>query len=174
MKPSDAEQLAALWTKAQPLVYSFVRTLVVDRTHVDDLVQRTAVACVRKFSSYQPDRSFNSWAIGIARYEVLAWRRSQAKDVLQFDDDLVARISAGYERVSDQADSLRDALAACLEEQDGPGREAIRLFYGQDLKADKVAAQMDLTPGAVRTLLYRTRNALRKCILKRLAAGGDQ
>lgn len=173
MKPSDAEQLAGLWPKAQPIVSSFVHTLVADRNHVDELVQRTALACVRKFDQYDPSRSFTSWAIGIARYEVLAWRRSQAKEALLFKDALVEQIAAGYERISDRTDSVRDALAACIQEQAGAGRESLTLFYSQGLAADVVADQMDLTPGAVRSLLYRTRNSLRTCIERRLAAGGD-
>ena len=173
MNPTDAERLAGLWTKAQPTVLSFIHTLVADRNHADDLLQRTAMACVRKFDTYDPSRSFNAWAIGIARYEVLAWRRSQAKDALVFDDELVERITESYERLSDRGGTIRDALAACLEETTGRGREAIDLFYGQGIKVDVVAARMNSSEGSIRTLLYRTRNALRDCIQRRLAAGGD-
>lgn len=172
MDPKDAEKLAGLWTTAQSTVVSFVHTLVADRSYVDDLVQRTAMACVRKFDTYDETRCFNSWAIGIARFEVLAWRRSQAKDALVFKESLIDEIAQGYERLSDQSGAIRDALAACLEQADGRGRLALELFYGQGNSTEDIAKQLSASGGAIRTLIYRTRRTLRECIQRRLAAEG--
>ena len=174
MKPSDAEQLAALWTAAQSTVMGFIRTVVTNRTEADDLLQKTAMACVRKFADYDPQRPFPAWAVGIARFEVLAWRRAQATERHVFDDSLVERITESYERLAPRTGPIHDALAACLEEADGRGREAIDLFYGQEMQTQQVAESLDLSPGAVRTLIYRMRGALKKCIERRLAGKGEQ
>ena len=48
MTPQEAEELAALWTGAQAAVAAFIRTLVRRRDDSEELLQRTAVALVRK------------------------------------------------------------------------------------------------------------------------------
>jgi len=172
VKPSDAEQLAALWTQGQPIVSAFVRTMIRDRHQADEVVQRTAMAAVRKFHEYDHGRPFVAWAIGMARFEVLNFRREHATDRHLFDDALVEKIASGFERVAGQAGSLRDALEICVEQLDARGRQAVDLVYGQGASTAEAAGKLNMSPGAARMLLCRVRAALRKCVERRLAAEG--
>jgi RNA polymerase sigma-70 factor (ECF subfamily) len=169
MTGRDAEKLAALWTKAQPTVAGFIRAMIQDEDQAAEVLQETAVVCVRKFDSYDAARPFDAWAVGIARLQVFAWRRAATKQQHVLDDDLVARIADSYERMAERAEGRREALRACLENTRGRGRLALRLQYGQGMKTDEIGAEMDMTGGAARTLLSRTRVSLRKCIERRLA-----
>ena len=172
MNTTDAEKLAALWTKAQSTVAGFIFAMIPDSQAADDVLQETAMVCVRKFHTYDPSRSFDAWAVGIARYEVFAWRRNHANRPHLLDDATVERIADSYERLSERADAIRYALYACLEEASGRGRRALELHYGHGMKTEEVAAELKTTGGAARTLLSRTRSALRKCIERRLAVQG--
>jgi RNA polymerase sigma-70 factor (ECF subfamily) len=80
MQPHEAEQFAALWTAAQPTISAFIRTLIRDFQQADEVLQRVAVTLVRKFDQYDPSRPFGAWAIGVAKYEVLYFRRERATD----------------------------------------------------------------------------------------------
>ncbi len=66
MEPHQTEQFAALWTAAQATVSAFIRTLIPDLHQADEVIQRVAVALVRKFDRYDPTRPFVAWAIGVA------------------------------------------------------------------------------------------------------------
>ena len=169
MNSRDAEKLAALWTKAQPTVAGFIRAMIPDAEQAEEVLQETAMVCVRKFDTYDPSRPFDAWAVGIARFEVFAWRRACATQQQTLDDEIVARVADSYEQMSAHADGIREALRACLEETRGRGRQALELYYGQDMTTDQVAAEMKMTGGAARTLLSRVRAALRKCIERRRA-----
>jgi RNA polymerase sigma-70 factor (ECF subfamily) len=169
MQSQQAEQFAALWTAAQSTVASFIRTLVPDLQQADEVLQRVAVTLVRKFDQYDPGRPFPAWAIGVAKYEVLYFRRERATDKHLFGDDIVERIASRYESFAEDADPVREALSQCLEELKGRSREVIDLRYRSGLKSDAIAHQMDLSPGAVRMLLCRVRETLRGCIERRVA-----
>src|SRR6187431_836660 len=97
MQREQAEKFAALWTAAQPTISAFIRTLISDYQQADEVLQRVAVALVRKFDHYDPSRPFGPWAIGVAKYEVLYFRRERATDRHLFGDDIVEQIASRYE-----------------------------------------------------------------------------
>lgn len=171
MHAENAERLAQLWTAAQPDVAAFVRTLIRDPDQAQDVLQQVAVQLVRNFDRYDAQRPFTPWAIGVAKHEVLAWRRKRATDRHIFTDAMVDRVAEAYDQLLDDDGLRRRALDECIGEAlDVQGREAIGLFYGRGLKSPEIGRQLSMSAGAVRKLLCRSRELLRKCVDARLAA----
>jgi RNA polymerase sigma-70 factor, ECF subfamily len=169
MQPEKAEQFAALWTAAQPTISAFIRTLIPDFQQADDVLQRVAVALVRKYDQYDPSRPFGAWAIGVAKYEVLYFRRERATDKHLFGEVLVEQIASRYELFAEEVDSIREALRQCLGELKGRSKRVIELRYRGGMRSKAIAEEMTLSPGAVRMLLCRVREKLRCCIERRIA-----
>jgi RNA polymerase sigma-70 factor (ECF subfamily) len=169
MQPHQAEQFAALWTAAQPTIAAFIRMLVPDYQQADEVLQRVAVALVRKFDSYDPSRPFGAWAVGVAKYEVLYFRRERATDRHLFGDEIVEQLASRYEVLAEDVDPLREALRQCVDELKGRARRVIDLRYRRGLKSKAIAEEMTLSAGAVRMLLCRVRESLRRCIERRVA-----
>ena len=168
MQPDQAEQFAALWTASQWAISAFIRTLITDYQQADEVLQRVAVALVRKFDQYDQARPFAAWAIGVAKYEVLYFRRERATDKHLFGDDIVEQIASRYEVLVEEADPLRDALKYCLDRLEGRSKRVIELRYRRGLASAVIADEMDLSAGAVRMLLCRVRETLRRCIERRI------
>jgi RNA polymerase sigma-70 factor (ECF subfamily) len=169
MQPHQAEELAALWAASQSTVSAFIRTLVPDYQQADEVVQRVAVTLVRKYDQYDQCRPFAAWAIGVAKFEVLYYRRERATDRHLFGDDIVEQIASRYEALAEESDPLRDALKNCLDQVEGRSRHVIELRYKRGLSSAAIAAEMQLSSGAVRMLLSRVRDSLRRCIEGRLS-----
>ena len=168
MDAAQSEQFTALWTAAQPTITAFIRTLVPDFQQSEEVLQRVAIALFRKFTKYDADRSFPAWAIGVAKYEVLYYRRQYAADRHVFSDDLVEELSLSYEQFVEDADPFREALEVCLEELRGRPKRAITMKYEDGLESSAMASRLRLSPGAVRILLWRARAALRECVERKL------
>lgn len=173
MTPSQAEEFAILWASAQSTLASFVRTLVPDIHQAEEVLQRVAVALVRKFDEFDKNRSFAAWAVGVAKYEVLYFRRERATDKHLFDDEIVDRVALSYQRFVEDADPFREALEGCLKKLKGRARRVIEMRYEQGLASAAIAEKLRLTTGAVRMLLCRVRQTLRTCIDRRLQAVKD-
>jgi RNA polymerase sigma-70 factor (ECF subfamily) len=169
MQPLQAEQFAALWTAAQPMIAAFIRTLVPDYQQADEVLQRVAVTLVRKFDRYDPSRPFTAWAVGVAKYEVLYYRRERATDKHLFGDEIVDQIACRYELLAEEVDPVREALRHCLDQLKGRSRRVIELRYRRGMKSNAIAQEMALSSGAVRMLLCRVREVLRRCIERRVA-----
>jgi len=173
MTHQQSEQLAVDWISAQRVVGAFIGSLIPDFHAAEDLLQRVAVAVVRKYAEYDPQRPFTSWAIGIAKYEVLAYRRQHATDRHLFDERLLETVADRYCRFGSEFSSVSQALRDCLQEVGGRARRALELRYAEDLKPARLAEELGMTDGAARVLLSRARAVIRECIQRRLAAAGD-
>ena len=80
------DRFLRLFTANDAAIRAFVRSLVPTRQDAEDVMQEIAVVLWRKFSEL-PDDDFRRWAFGVARYEILAWRRDKARDRHLFGDD---------------------------------------------------------------------------------------
>lgn len=163
----DTEEFAALWAKSHSTIAAFVRSLTPRADQAEEILQRVAVTLVRKFGDYDRERAFSAWAIGVAKNEVLYYRRQRATDKHMFNDDLVHQIATSYQAIAEE-DPAKEVLAGCLEQVRGRARHALWLRYYDGWSSDRIAAEMKLSSGAVRMLLCRTRSALRECIERQL------
>lgn len=168
MTPQEAEELAALWTSAQPAVAAFIRTLVPRRDEPEELLQETAVVLVRRFHEYDRRRSFVGWAIGIAKMKVLTYQRDKGSAPLVFDGPLVEQIAEDCQQLAEDGPPVQDLLLQCIGELDARAQEAIRLRYADEMKTPRIAESLGMSHGAARMLLTRARMALRLCVEKYL------
>src|SRR5688572_4486065 len=120
MNERDAERLTRLWTEAQPIVASYVFSLLPDFHRAEDIVQEIGVTLVKRFHEYDPTHPFLPWAIGMAKNKVLNARRTAMNDRHLFDEALVDHLSVvGLEETAKSRGTLRQALQQCLSKQQG-------------------------------------------------------
>ncbi|MFK7790385.1 MAG: sigma factor [Phycisphaeraceae bacterium] len=86
-------RLTLLWTTAQPMVMAFISSMVPNHTDAEDVLQRTAYDIATNFEQYDPDRPFIAWAIGIAKYKVLDYRRDMSRSKVVFNDAALESIA---------------------------------------------------------------------------------
>jgi RNA polymerase sigma-70 factor (ECF subfamily) len=162
------ERFTLHWTAAQPVVGSYIASLVPDFQEAEDLLQEVALVLLRKFSQYNPERPFVAWALGVAKFEILASRRRHARSFLTTDNDLLDNLTLTYTELAPELDQRSSALRDCLHALEGRSAELIRLRYEESLKPGQIASRVGLDPTVVRMALSRTRAALRDCIQNKL------
>jgi len=162
------KRLAILWTRAQPAVGGFIAALVRDFSETDDILQQVAVTVVEKFDQYDESRPFVPWAIGIARLEVMAHFRKrsvrQRVQALEAMDDIVL----AYEELEPELPELHGALRECLSRLRGRARSILLRRYADNTGPAAISRALGISPGNVSLILHRTREALRRCIEKRM------
>ena len=82
------ELFIRLYTTNGAAIRGFVRSLVPTREDASDVMQDVAVVLWRKFTTVDVD-DFRRWAFGVARLQVLAWRRDKARDRHLFRSDII-------------------------------------------------------------------------------------
>ncbi|MEM6990001.1 MAG: sigma-70 family RNA polymerase sigma factor [Myxococcota bacterium] len=143
-------------------VYSFFRTKF-DRD-VDDLVQKTFLACVEAGDSFRGDSSFRTFLFAIARNQL---RQLLRKELGRPNLDGVtssmadsARSPSSFVHARGRQRSLLQALRAIpLDAQ-----IAVELFYWEGLSGAELARVLDGPEGTARTRLRAARQALRDAL----------
>ncbi|MFO1064973.1 MAG: sigma-70 family RNA polymerase sigma factor [Pirellulales bacterium] len=161
------------WTLVQPVVSAFVYAVVRDFTVRDDLVQDIAVAVLESYERFDESRSFQAWALGIARNHVRNYLKREARDVLIFDDQLVESLAVAFDEHANRNASKLDYLQGCLDKLDYRSRKILELRYARDLKPAEMAISLDRPANTVAKTLQRIRDVLRECINRQAAAEGS-
>lgn len=169
---TSQEEISRQWTVAQPIVSAFVSSLVPNYHDAQDILQNVAVAIVRKADTYNPNEPFVNWAIGVARYEVLGYRRKRATDRHVFDDEALAVITEQYNKANERFSAMDEALEYCLRPMGQAARRLLQLRYGEGLLPSDIAKTLGRSANAVTVGLHRIRASLKQCILKRIGRSG--
>jgi RNA polymerase sigma-70 factor (ECF subfamily) len=164
------EAVAKHWTGAMPLVSAFLRSGV-HRVHdAQDLLQDVAVEVTRQFESYDPQRSFNAWALGIARNKLKEYYRDVAMDRRVLEDVALERIGEALEEIGRESSEIAEALHRCMDRVDPRARRLLEMRYVEDLTCPQIAGQTSASVSAVKVALFRLRTALLRCVEERIAS----
>lgn len=165
------EQFLRLFLEHEDSLRVFVRSLLFSQEEVREVMQEIGLVLWKKFDEEMDSLAFRRWAFGVARMEVLAFRRDRARDRHCFGDealDLLAKMAV------EEADALiaeRQALESCLKKLPVDQRELIEAAYAPGIRIDKLAEQIGKTAMALYKRLHRIRLALMKCTQRELAKG---
>jgi len=150
------------------MVYGFLRARLVDATAADDLCQEVFL----RFLTSRPlvakgSGEVSAWLAGIARNVLREHVRRCTRRREVAWAELCLDVEATAVRDADADDRLR-RLPACLDALGRTARTALDLHYGENLRLAEIGRRFDRSEGAVKLLLFRARQAVRRC----LDAGG--
>jgi RNA polymerase sigma-70 factor (ECF subfamily) len=166
------EEFLGLFSRNQSRVQAYIRSLVPDAASADDVFQATSLVLWRSFATYDRDREFLPWALGVARHQVLMFWRTKRRDRHVFSESLIAMLADEARGRAEMATDRQRALDACVESLPPRQRDLIRMFYGENKSANAIAASWDRTVHAVYKALKVMRKGLLECVERRLAAEG--
>ena len=166
---STTEEFERHWMKAQASVSAFVHSMVRDYHEAEDIFQEVAIVLAGKFEEYDATRPFTAWAIGFARNRVLsAWKKHSRSPIL-YDSEVIERIAAGCETLAEELDRRTPALRRCMEAIGGRSRRILGMRYEEGLKPRHIAERLKMKASAIRAVLFRIRQALRRCMQETFA-----
>jgi RNA polymerase sigma-70 factor (ECF subfamily) len=171
--PHQAQMLllSRLWSEAQPVVAAMVAGAVVDFQHSEDLVSQVAETVVMKFDDYDRSRPFTPWALGIARNIILRhYERRAGERLVFFDDRILSAMAIAHEQVAGESAERLAAMQKCLAQIKGKTRRVMEMRYLHGLKPAAIGHSLDMTTNAVWVMLHRGRDAVSKCIGRKLMA----
>lgn len=162
-------ELAALWTRAQPMVAGFVSSMVTNFHDAEDILQYVAMVLAKKFNEYDRERPFAQWAIGIARYEVLAYYRRQGQDKHVFSADLIQQIGNTYEEMGPRLGVIQEALRRCMRKVKDRDRRLMEMWYLDQQEPTEITRCLGIAKSTLYVILHRVRHGLKNCIRRQLA-----
>lgn len=160
--------------KSRHMAAAFVRSLVRDEHHAEDVLQKVAINAATKFDQYDREREFAHWLIGIAKRQVAQHFREFQRDRHTFDQGLVDELVDAYAEVADELPDRAVALQVCIKKLNERGRDIIDMRYQQNLRPAQIADRVGTTPTAITSLLHRIRKSLEGCVRQQLVKMGGR
>jgi len=164
-----------LFLPEQGSVRAFIRATVWDRARCDDLFQEVALALWRELDRYDPERPFGPWARGVAAKTVLKSFRDAKRAPVALSPEAIQALEVAFEQLSrgevkPSPSTREEALRACLDQLPERSRALVKLRYTDSLKAAEIATRLTSSPDAIQKALSRLRDALQKCVERRMRA----
>ena len=159
-----------------PLI-NYIHRSIDDYHRAEDLSQETFLRVFKSADRYQPTASFRSWLYTIATNLCRNEIRNRSRRNTYFFEDLVEEDEDVYQteimqdtryqpdillEKKEQRQMIRKALAQLPENQ----RVALTLVTYHDLRYEEVAEILGCSVGAVKALIHRARQKMKKLLIK--------
>ena len=163
-------QFARLLVRHDRALLRYIMTLLPRRDDAEEVLQRTATVLWEKFGEYDREREFLPWALRVAYFEVLNFRKQIARDRLVFREDVMEALAETRESQAAQLEAQRRALALCLNELSDRDQALLRRRYADSETIAALADEQGKTAKALYRRLDRLREAIARCAERRLRA----
>lgn len=160
------EQFLQLLGLHERNLFTYVFALVPTWADAEEVMQRLRIRIWQQFDKYDPEKPFDAWARAVAYYLVLAYRKEKGRKRELFSERILEEITIEFESGMLQSNQRREALLACLNKLGERKRELIRTYYlsSQRKSTEVLAAELSMTPNALRQALFRIRRVLLDCV----------
>lgn len=174
----DGDQFAfrVLVDRHARVVRRLALSILGDAHEAEDVAQEAFVAAWRARDNWSPDARFTTWLHRIAVNKAID--RYRKRRAIPESHEVITRLAdaAPTAPVEDQQQALERresarSLRDCLDRLPASQRQALTLYYFEDLDVARIAGVLDTTEQAVRALLKRGKQALRLLIQRQKSLG---
>lgn len=132
------------------------------RGQVDDLVQRTFLACLESKDRFRRHSSFRTFLFAIARHQLYRQLREQRRDEhVDFEITSIQELVTTARTRLVRAQEL-EHLAQAMRELPAESQLLLELHFWHDLGPEQLCEVFEVEPTTIRTRLFRARKALRE------------
>lgn len=165
-RSGDAEAGNALFNRHFGSMRRFFRNKL-GAEEVEDLIQRTFLACVESRDRFRGDSSFRTYLFVVARNELYRHLRRRARNDARVGVDFTVSsihdmgISpSGLVAKQEEHQLVLEALCRIAVDY----QIVLELYYWEQIPGPELAEILGIAPTTVRTRLFRAREALREVI----------
>lgn len=157
---------ASFVRRHQQALWRYLRALGADAATAEDVLQDALVVALRRGVEDQGEAAVGAFLRRTARFILLRRVRDEGRQRAA----LIERAAEAWEQDCGGRDGnhrWRDALHACIRQLQPRARRAVDAAYREGLGREQIAAELAMTENGVKTLMQRSRQALRRCIEQR-------
>lgn len=154
---------AELYKVTSPQLYAVTLKLLKRPELADEAIQDAYIKIWHNAGNYQRAKgTVLTWMVSIARYRALdLMRYHKIRNEVELNDEASsgAGINTNFKLGAEQA-----KLASCLDELEGPQRQAIHLAYVNGLSHQEVVNHLASPLGTIKSWIRRGLQSLQRCL----------
>lgn len=174
MQQNDRDAFGAFVQRQQGFVLGYLSSRLVDPTDADDLCQEVFLRCLAGRVKFRGDVPVRPWLMGVARNVLREHiRRNQRRKEVEWTELCLELDSLSPDDHADYR-TVHAHLHSCIESLGRSAHDALKLHYFARLKMAQIAEKMHRSEGAVKLLVFRARQALKKCVTRKSRMTSDE
>jgi RNA polymerase sigma-70 factor (ECF subfamily) len=169
---SDPEKLKShalffsLFVPNQESLYRYILSLCANYQDADDILQETATVMWEKFDTFNREGNFLSWAIRIANYKILNFRKKKKNCLL--DASTLAAIESEAVQDVERERAWGETLRRCLLNLRDADRRLVAMRYEHNRPLTEIAQSLGRSVNGLYNAMSRIHHSLRLCIQRTL------
>jgi len=169
----DHGAFATFVRRHERMVWGYLRARLPNAADAEDLCQEVFL---RLYSGKAVPRDagradLRAWLLGIARNVLREYvRKTRRRREIAWTELCLELETDGDSDVHTYEETLAH-LPGCLQSLGPSARQAIDLYYHDDLSMRDIAERFKRSEGAVKLLVFRARQAVKRCLDNRLVGG---
>ena len=149
-------------------IKSFIYSMLPNEADADDVMQEASIIMWKKFDSYVPNTDFTAWAVTIAKYKVLEFRRKNYSDNVMLDSQVLELLAKDNLNIFEQAEERTEILMECVNSLPEGDRDFIKLKYSHGLTLKKLANSFGLSVTSAFRNSARIHGLLQSCVQRKM------
>jgi RNA polymerase sigma-70 factor (ECF subfamily) len=159
-----ADAFETLVRRHKDSVLNLARRMTGDRESAEDIAQETFIKAYRELHRFRGEAAFATWLYRIALNEARQYLRGQRRRVARWTRQSE---QAAFEAPEAEDPAEASPLVGLLQELPQEQREALALFYLQELSLEDIARTLGSPVGTIKARLSRGRERLRSLAQER-------
>jgi RNA polymerase sigma-70 factor, ECF subfamily len=173
LRRQDPDACTCMVKRYAPLVYARAMRLVNDPDEAEGILQTTFIKACAAIDTFDGDSALGTWIYRIATNEGLMWLRSHKPQLTLDALHEGMQPDQGHQHGQSWAvdpqkaaltSELRRQLDQAIRDLPEPLRLVVILRDLEGLSTEETAAELGLSPGAVKVRLHRARQRLREAL----------
>ena len=166
----DREALETLIVRHQACIFGYLRARLMQPSDAEDLTQEVFLRFYLARARFDSSQLVRPWLLGIAR-NLLRERVRKARRQREIAwTELCLELEDIWQPAESLYEDFQHYLPGCLSALGESARAAIDLYYTDNYSLAKIAERLKRSEGAVKLLVFRARQALKRCIDKQFLA----
>jgi RNA polymerase sigma-70 factor (ECF subfamily) len=162
-----------LFVRHQQEIYAYILTLVPNVHDADDLFQNGMSVMWQKYDHFQPGTNFAAWGVQIMRYQILDYRRNQARSKrVLMEDSLFEMLIDHMPAIQDELPARIEALRKCQTLLDNRAKRILKMRYEHNTPIAEIASYLKVSRRHIYHILGKINSVLLRCMRRTLAEGG--
>jgi RNA polymerase sigma-70 factor (ECF subfamily) len=173
LNEEELKRFMSLFIPAQRKVYAYIAYHVPNKNDSDDVFQEIVAILLGKFNDYQEGTDFLRWAIAVAKYKILSFRRDNNRRKVIFDEIDMDKVQGEILKKIEMLDDESKALKQCLKKLSPNQQKLVKHRYYYEMTYRQIAHQFNISMQSTYRAISRIHAVLLKCIQISIQQGGS-
>ncbi|MBN2842096.1 MAG: sigma-70 family RNA polymerase sigma factor [Sedimentisphaerales bacterium] len=163
-----AQSFMGLYIGVQRRLFGYVLSQVPNTTDADDIIQETVALMWAEFDKYKPGTNFAAWALCVARFQIMTYRKKSLRKKNVFSELAISAIHETVEAKANLEPERQKTLRECLSKLSKKDKQILYFRYevGETLRS--VSERFNLNANTLYSKLNRIHLGLLHCVRKNM------